>query len=71
MHNFLQMTSHLPLYFEMRQSRLTLATNASTAARRKVSYPDRNAELGSGRHDYQNSTLSDLRGSAFVIIHNL
>jgi len=44
--------------------------NASTAAQRRVGYPDRNADLGSGRHDYQNSTLSELRGRAFVTIHN-
>jgi len=38
------------------------------AALRKVSYVDRNADPGSGRHDYQNSALSELRGKAFVPI---
>jgi hypothetical protein len=37
--------------------------NAS-AAHRKVSYVDRNAVVGYGRNDYQNSALGELCGSA-------
>ena len=36
----------------------------ATAAQRKVSYVDRNADLGSGRHGDQNSALSQLRDRA-------
>ena len=38
----------------------------ATAAQRKGSYVDRNAERGSGRHDHQNSALSEIRGRARV-----
>jgi hypothetical protein len=34
------------------------------AAQRKVSYVDRNADAGAGRHDDQNTALSQLRGKA-------
>jgi hypothetical protein len=63
MRNFLQTAPHLLRYFEMRQSRKTRAMNA-TAAQRKVSDVDRNADLGSGRHGDQDSALSQLRDRA-------
>ena len=47
----------------MRQSRGTLEMRA-IAAQRKVSYVDRNVDPGSGRHDDQNTALSQLRGKA-------
>jgi hypothetical protein len=50
-------------YFGMQHRRTTRAMNAS-AAHRKVSYGDRNAVVGYGRNDYQNSALSELCGSA-------
>lgn len=36
----------------------------ATAAQRRVSYVDRNADLRSGRHGDQDSALSELRGRA-------
>jgi hypothetical protein len=63
MPNFLQTASHLRRYFEMRQRRSTIAMKV-TAAQRKVSYVDLNADPGSGRRDYQDSTVSQLRGRA-------
>jgi hypothetical protein len=66
-HNSLQIAAHLQRYFEMRQSRKTRPMNAP-AAQRKVSYADRNADLGSEQHDDQNSTVNELRGRASVPI---
>ena len=38
----------------------------ATAAQRRVSYVDRNVDPGYGRHDDQDTALSQLRGKASV-----
>ena len=65
MHNFLLITAHLQRCSEMRLSLRTREMRA-TAAQRNVSYVDRNVDPGSGRHDDQNTELSQLRGKSSV-----